>query len=242
METHSTTLNTQPGQRIDVPLGPRQSGQGVVRPLAEPLAVESKSSSLIAWTVRVAQAADRLMTGSLTGGDTAVAAGSLVRKTLNGLDRCCRLSPAHQDAVTVERVRLMLQEVLASRRDRQRRFEQLRVGMNQAPFCPRTCYLTLNPISRWIRLADPDSSGPWGAEGGSALFFLSGGEVRGARMTLEGQALMNELADYQPCTLCQWQQLSALAELGQLADLVQHLAQIGLVAWSAGSQDCREVA
>ena len=36
------------------------------------------------------------------------------------------------------------------------------------------------------------------------LFFLADGEVHGLRMNLEGQVLINELADYQPCTVLQW--------------------------------------
>ena len=66
----------------------------------------------------------------------------------------------------------------------------------------------------------------------SALFYLDGQELRGIRMRLEGQVLINELADYQPCTIAQWARLSALVDPSQLAVLVQHLAGIGLVAYA----------
>ncbi len=49
-------------------------------------------------------------------------------------------------------------------------------------------------------------------------------------MRLEGQVLVNELADYQPCTIAQWARLSALVDAPQLAALVRHLVGIGLVA------------
>ena len=88
----------------------------------------------------------------------------------------------------------------------------------------------MNPANCWIR---------WDVEtglvedetfSGSALFFLDGNELRGIRMHLEGQVLVNELADYQPCTIAQWARLSALVDVPQLVALVRHLVGIGLVA------------
>ena len=89
----------------------------------------------------------------------------------------------------------------------------------------------MNPISQWIRLAEELGAARGEFQPCSVLFFLDGIEVRGVRLNLEGQALMNELADYQPCTLQEWQQLSALADLDHLRGLVEQMAEIGLVAW-----------
>ncbi len=51
-------------------------------------------------------------------------------------------------------------------------------------------------------------------------------------MRLEGQVLINELADYEPCTVAQWARLSALVDAQQLTELVRHLVEIGLVAYT----------
>ena len=44
--------------------------------------------------------------------------------------------------------------------------------------------------------------------------------------------LINELADYQPCTIAQWARLSTLVDVPQLTVLVRHLADMGLVAYA----------
>jgi hypothetical protein len=43
--------------------------------------------------------------------------------------------------------------------------------------------------------------------------------------------LINELADYQPCTVDQWARLSPLVDAAQLQGLVRYLETVGLVAW-----------
>ena len=87
----------------------------------------------------------------------------------------------------------------------------------------------LNPACCWIRINEEPHSDR-SSLSSSVLFFLVNDEIRGLRMNLEGQVLVNELADYQPCTIRQWAQLSSLADANQLSSLVRHLAEIGLVA------------
>jgi hypothetical protein len=164
---------------------------------------------------------------------------NLVEITLNGLDRCCRLIPRQQHMVAAERARLQLNKVLDRRETRYRQFLELRQLAPQiegSPEAASTTALHLNPLCCWMRLDHPRSGAqqPRGSE--SVLFYLVDGEIRGLRMNLEGQALINELADYQPCTTGQWAQLTALADLQQLWALAQQLADIGLVALSPGTE------
>jgi hypothetical protein len=199
--------------------------------LAASAAFEPKRSSLVAWTVRMAQVADRIIARTFPSSFlNHVQSKGLVEKTLNGLDRCFRLIPTHQGVVAVERARLQIQQVLNARRERYRRFQGLRQAMVRDTFSHSDSYLHLNPVCRWIRISDElvsDRECP----SGSVLFFLANNDVHGLRMSLEGQVLINELADYQPCTVLQWAQLSSLADIRQIDVLVRHLAEIGLVAW-----------
>ena len=93
-----------------------------------------------------------------------------------------------------------------------------------------TSELHLNPANCWIRWATESGSAEEAAFSGSAMFFLDGSALRGIRMRLEGQVLINELADYEPCTVAQWARLSALVDAQQLTQLARHLVDIGLVA------------
>jgi hypothetical protein len=132
--------------------------------------------------------------------------------------------------VAAERARLQIEQVSQLRRARYRRFEQLR--RSQQPFHAPSSYLHLNPVCRWIRISEEAVSQQQECLSGSVLFFLADGDVHGLRMNLEGQVLINELADYQPCTIRDWARLSSLADLEQLERLVGELSDIGLVAWS----------
>lgn len=64
-----------------------------------------------------------------------------------------------------------------------------------------------------------------------AIFFRVGKAIRGLQMNLECQALINELADYQPCTAMKWTRLSSLADIHQLTTLAAHWRAMGLIAW-----------
>ncbi len=205
-----------------------------LRPLSTvPVAFEPRRSSLVFWSVRVAQVADRIVARAFPTAETARPhTDGLVEKTLNGLDRCFRLIPTHQGVVAAERARLQIQEVLEVRRDRNQLFQRLRRAMRDGVETTSRSSLCIhmNPVCRWIRMADEPAQERSPKSSGSVLFFLVDNELRGLRMDLEGQVLINELVDYQPCTIPQWARLSTLADAQQLDALVGHFADIGLVA------------
>ena len=66
----------------------------------------------------------------------------------------------------------------------------------------------------------------------TVLLFAVGDRFAARVFELEGQTLINELADYQPCTLEQWSKLSALADLDQLVSLCKTLSESGLICFS----------
>ena len=95
--------------------------------------------------------------------------------------------------------------------------------------------LQLNPIRTWARLAsrlmldgvDPPAN---------VLFFATPSGPSAALLELEDQALLNELEDWQPCTLDEWAALSHVADRPQLLDFCLELSRIGVVAWSAPAE------
>lgn len=204
---------------------------------AELPAFQPRRSVLVTWPLRVAQAADRMVARALAVGASDGAAGcALTSITLAGLDRWCRLLPAHPEAVLAERARLRIEQLVATRAERVARYQELRRAMEAADEVARELPadsprpIHLNPANCWTRW-DTQVSPNDETLSCSVLFFLDGKELRGIRMRLEGQVLINELADYQPCTLAQWARLSALVDASQLALLVRHLAEMGLVAY-----------
>ena len=90
--------------------------------------------------------------------------------------------------------------------------------------------LWLNPTRVWAtfettELVDEDVEPPV-----NVLFFGSRGAVASAVLELEGQALLNELADYQPCHISQWAEVSSWADRDELIEFARDLAEMGLVA------------
>lgn len=187
----------------------------------------------------MAQAADRLVDRALGRGEACEEQGErLVEKTLNGLGLCCRLIPRQQAMVVAARARLQLDRLLLARGERFARFLQLRrVMRGKAPdeLFSEAAPIYLNPVCSWERITSGAAGESIEGLSGSVLFFLADDAVRGLRMNLEGQVLINELADYHPCSASQWAHLSALADLPQLKALVQHLSEIGLVALDMGA-------
>jgi hypothetical protein len=200
-------------------------------------AFQPRRSVLVSWPVRVAQAADRMVARALAPGAPGGATGrAWTTFTLAGLDRWCRLLPSHPEALLAERARLRIEQLMEERVDRLARFLELRHAMETAGQAGQewqadsSRQIHLNPANCWTRW-DPAVGLDDESLSSSILFFLVGQELRGIRMRLEGQVLINELADYQPCTIAQWAQLSALVDAAQLAVLVRHLAEMGLVAY-----------
>lgn len=204
---------------------------------AELPAFQPRRSVLVSWPVRVAQAADRMVARAFAPAAAGGGPGrALTALTLASLDRWCHRLPACPEAVLAERARLRIEQLVEERAERVARFGELRQAMEAAdevarelpPESPRLIHL--NPANCWTRWEtdiglDDDSLSS------SVLFFFDGQELRGIRMRLEGQVLINELADYQPCTIAQWARLSALVETPLLTLLVRHLAEMGLVAY-----------
>lgn len=213
----------------------RQTASIAVEP---PSVVEPKHSVIVSWTVRLAQLADQLVTRAFpAGGAVNGRAGRLVDRTLDGLEQCFRLLPTQQRGVLAERARLQIERVLEVRWRRYQRFLHVCTAMQQSPgsFSRADSYLYLNPASQWVRLRDKSIRAAPDELSSDILFFRLGQhDIRGARMNLECQVLMNELADYQPCTVVQWARCSSLADTQQLMLLVRHLGNMGLVAWSDG--------
>ena len=92
-------------------------------------------------------------------------------------------------------------------------------------------FLQLNPVRTWGRLTsrimlnhiEPPAN---------VLFFTTPSGPAAALLELEGQALLNELEDWQPCTLQEWAALSHLADRNQLTDFCRDLFEMGIVAWT----------
>ncbi|MHB8860800.1 MAG: hypothetical protein ACYC6N_00240 [Pirellulaceae bacterium] len=216
--------------RIDCPL---TEPAEVLPPFAALPVFEPRRSVLVSWPLRVAQVADRVVARALPAGMGAGATGcGLTEITLAGLDRWCRLIPNHPEIVLAEKARLRIGQVIEEREDRYRRFQELRCAVQDHSSSfqgDSPCQLYLNPANCWIRWEGEAGSNEEEAFSDSVLFFLDGNELRGVRMHLEGQVLINELADYQPCTIAQWARLSTLVDAFQIVALVRHLVSIGLV-------------
>ncbi len=234
VSSHTPTIGTNPTTPPIKGVVAIHSGASHTLEMTNAVVYHPRRSSLVSWTVRAAQVADRIVTRAFpASGVTREPNRRLVEKTLNGLDRCCRLLPAHQGVVAAERVRLRIQQVFDVRRQRYRHFERRRQMMQRSSeaIIPSGSLVHLNPVCRWVRISDEPYLEQHECLSGSVLFFRANNDIRGLSMNLEGQALINELADYQPCTILQWAQLSSLADSRQLRVLVRHLADIGLVAW-----------
>jgi len=208
--------------------------QPVLPPFVALPAFEPRQSVLVSWPVRVAQAADRVVARALPARHPpSLGSSGLAEIALAGLDRWCRLIPYHQEVVVAARARLRIEQAIARRAKRYRRFLELKRAMADRPLSANaggTGQLHLNPANCWIRWSTESDVAANSRLSGSALFFLDGSDLRGIRMGLEGQVLINELADYEPCTVAQWARLSALVDAPQLTQLARHLIDIGLVA------------
>lgn len=90
----------------------------------------------------------------------------------------------------------------------------------------------LNPLRAWCRLRTAKFLASDVSPPATVLLFAVENAFAARVFELEGQTLINELADYQPCTLDQWATLSALASRDQLVALCQDLHDSGLICVS----------
>jgi hypothetical protein len=143
------------------------------------------------------------------------------------------LSPVQRDYVTCQRARHAIEEIARKNRIAYVRFQELSSIVYQ--FVPQLdshdeLRILLNPIRTWVtfetaELLDEDVQPP-----SNVLCFATGGDIATAALELEGQALLNELVDYQPCTLAEWATVSTWADRDELNEFCRDLAEMGLVA------------
>jgi hypothetical protein len=155
------------------------------------------------------------------------------RRMLEWLVENCPLTPRQRDYVACQQARHEIEELARSRRLQHVRFQEMRSLVNRwlgELESNDRLQVFLNPVRVWARfetdeLLDDDAALP-----GDVLFFADHGEVATAVLELEGQALVNLLADLNPCTLAEWAAHTPLADRGELAELGRDLSGMGLVA------------
>jgi len=145
------------------------------------------------------------------------------------------LSLQRQDMLALRQARGAIQQRWQRYQPAVIRYQALsRRSTCQRPFARTNATLRvhLNPLRAWCRLRSTlflvdDVPPP-----ATVLLFAVGDLFATRVFDLEGQTLINELADYQPCTLDQWSALSALASRDQLLALCEDLSASGLVCFS----------
>ncbi|MDP6553354.1 MAG: hypothetical protein QGG71_01735 [Pirellulaceae bacterium] len=145
------------------------------------------------------------------------------------------LSLERQDMVDLQRAHSVIQRRWQQGQPSVRRYQALCQRSNsERPLFEENSAIRiyLNPLRAWCRLQtslflDDDVPPP-----ATILLFAVGDLFASRVFELEGQTLVNELADYQPCTLDQWSKLSALADRDQLVSLCQDLSDSGLICFS----------
>lgn len=145
------------------------------------------------------------------------------------------LSAVQRDYIACQCARHTIEEIARSDRLGYVRFQELasvadellpHLGNNES------LRIILNPTRIWAtfetgELLEDDAQPP-----ANVLFFATRGEIATAALELEGQALLNELVDFQPCTLADWAAVSAWADRDELIAFCRDLARLGLVAIS----------
>lgn len=143
------------------------------------------------------------------------------------------LSIVQGDLIACQSARNQIEVVAELHREKYLAFQKLL--QNNEDLLPQLEFTTeimlhLNPIRVWSEfhttaLIDDAAELP-----ARVLFFPAAGEIATAVLELEGQALVNELSDYAPCTLTQWATFSNVADSSDLRDTCIDLAQMGLIA------------
>jgi len=201
---------------------------------AAPHLLEPRRSRVARGAVRIARVVGYVTTGTLArSGLRVFRADALAEKALNGLERCSGWRRGYQEMIAAERARLRIQQLLRTRQARYERFLGLRerIRLTGKPFSESGSSLHLNPACHWMRFRGDAGARQDHDVPSSVLFFLIDERILGIRMSLEEQVLLNELADYQPCTVRQWTRISSLADARQLGAMALQLHDIGLAAW-----------
>jgi len=144
------------------------------------------------------------------------------------------LDAEQRDLVKCQRARHAVEDRARLNRMQHVRFQELRThneqllnewGVNQE------LRVHLNPIRVWTTfetnlLLDEEAEPPC-----KVLFFAVDSDVATAVLEEEGQLLIEELAEFQPCTLEEWIVRSAEGSREELEELTTDLAEMGLVAF-----------
>jgi hypothetical protein len=139
------------------------------------------------------------------------------------------LSPEQLDYIACQRARHAIEETARQHRLKHVHFQELVTltkVYREELVTNRHLLAYLNPIRTWGRfvssaLLDDDTAPP-----ADVLFFPVREEISTAVLELEGQAMINDLADFQPCTLDEWSGLSELVDRDGLVELSRDLAEL----------------
>lgn len=145
------------------------------------------------------------------------------------------VTPEQRDYISCQQARHAIEEIARSNRTSYLRFQEL--ASVAGALLPQlgtdpNLRIALNPTRAWATfetssLLDDGVEAP-----ANVLFFATRGEIATAALELEGQALLNELIDYQPCTLTDWSRVSAWGDRNELLAFCHDLVEIGLIAIS----------
>ena len=145
-----------------------------------------------------------------------------------------RRTGEQQDYVACQRARWAVEELARCARSQYEEFQKRAnfVEPCLADFSAESSLrVFLNPIRIWTKFhtrafLDDETDPP-----ANVLFFIKDDVILAAYLELEAQVLVNELADYQPCTLRQWQSSTAFDDKDGLQEFLVDLARMGLVAF-----------
>jgi len=145
-----------------------------------------------------------------------------------------RLTLVQADYVTVQRTRHVLEHMAAAHREEHVAFQALRRDRDLSPtLLPPTTVVRLNPIRAWARLETEalldETAEPCDLPC-DVLLLADGSEIATVQLELEGQVLLNDLADNQPCSIRNWAELSRVSDVEELLELSRDLTALGLIA------------
>lgn len=140
------------------------------------------------------------------------------------------LTPVQRDQVTWQRARLAVERRIRELREEHQRFQQLPVGALDP-----TARLQLNPVRVWARMETGSLIDEQVEPPAHVVMFPVQGEVRHLTLGLEDQAVVNELADFCPCTVAEWIAVSRIGGPETLLAALQPLIVAGLICVSHAS-------
>jgi len=150
-------------------------------------------------------------------------------RLLKWLETHFALSDRQRDYISCLRARRAIQTQRGKQLSAHRRF----VSMTDSAVDPadRRARIHLNPIRIWNRLLTTEFLDAGATPPCNVLFFATPTDVSLAMFELESQVLLNELADFQPCTIEFWAAHS-FADRSQLSRFCNDLVAMGLAAVS----------